>query len=235
MRSPSRAPPRCSLGGARRSSTRRRASSRPFATAAKVTRTGCGPNASSTGPTPKTPSGWARPKIITLTVITLGRSCGGTRSVMQRVDRRVDEPVRDPGEAERDRREPGARARSSAARAATPGRGCTFPTSVKPPTRSSRNLYATTLPATAPTPNEASSQPAIRGSASKRVTTSTGHADEERRPRRVARARRAGSRAARAARGRGTAARGARPRPRPSGGSGAGLGTSVSRITAETT
>ena len=109
MRSPSRAPRRRSLGVARRSSTTATSVIATVCTAAKVTSTGCGPNASSTGPTPKTPSGCARPKIITFTVITLGRSCGGTRSVMQRVDRRVDEPVREPREAERPGSEPGAR------------------------------------------------------------------------------------------------------------------------------
>ena len=50
--------------------------------AANATSTGCGPKASRTGPTPKTPSGCARPKSITFTVITLGRSAAGTRSVM---------------------------------------------------------------------------------------------------------------------------------------------------------
>ena len=64
------------------------------------------PNASSTGPTPKTPSGCASPKTIICTVRTLGRSGGGTRSVISEWIGGLTIPFATPGEPEREGREP---------------------------------------------------------------------------------------------------------------------------------
>ena len=106
-------------------------------------------------------------------VITVGRSAGGTRSVISVWMLGLTRPFARPeaaSAAERDER--GRSAVSSQSGSACPI--TQVGDDAQAVARAEQPAVGDALPGTAPTPNDASSQPATRGSASKRVTTSTG-------------------------------------------------------------
>src|SRR6266540_1086441 len=144
-------------------------------TAAKPSRRGRAPNAVSTGPATRRPSGTPRAQSVPPAAIAFARIAGGIRSVKIEWIEGLQIPFAMPL-ARTATKSTEAPTSSGSTQSGIAWNGTDSAMRRRPGTRSARKRNERTLPQTAPAPNAAKSAPATFASAPKRSTVSTGTA-----------------------------------------------------------